>query len=159
MRQSQIAQSLWVFDCDGTLYCPQNDKLYLGIFTLLRDLKKRGAEVVIWTLRERASCLRLLKDFQIAHFVDEMYCGDDRERKPHPSPELVAWAKNSSSVYMVGDSFLDGEAAEILTATFLVAAWSESGRGLMNSSRSGHFCASPQEVINLWNKLEGLRSN
>jgi len=82
----------------------------------LEELRKRSKPGMgIVTGRPRGDCLKFLKDFNLEHLFDAMYCMEDGPSKPDPFPvrrmcELLG-VEPSSSVVLVGDTPDDIKAA------------------------------------------------
>jgi phosphoglycolate phosphatase-like HAD superfamily hydrolase len=83
----------------------------------LEELRKRSKPGVgIVTGRPRSDCMQFLRDNNIEHIFDVMYCMEDGPSKPDPFPvkrvcELLVGVEPSEFVVLVGDTPDDIKAA------------------------------------------------
>lgn len=78
---------------------------------ILRDLRRRGVAVGVWTGRDRASSELILHREGLYPLVDTVVCGDDfPSHKPNPEgllAILARWQLAAGAVLLLGDSDLD----------------------------------------------------
>ena len=116
-----------VFDCDGTLINPHilGKPLYSGVYELLQSLKLAGNALYVWTGRDRASTLRILKEHQVLALFEDIFCCDDGDRKPHPEGlEKMLPGIPKERICVIGDTFADVLGAKHFGVTSIVALWS-----------------------------------
>lgn len=116
-----------VFDCDGTLIDPLivGKPLYSGVYELLQNLKLEGHALYVWTGRDRASTLRILKENQILALFEDIFCCDDGDRKPHTEGlEKMLAGVSKNLICVVGDTSADVLGAKHFGVTSIVALWS-----------------------------------
>ena len=96
-----------------------------GIMELLKQLEQENYAIYVWTARDRASTLEILKKASIMPLVIEMRCLDDTTPKPHPQgiKELVDHV-DKSKVMVIGDSFTDIQGATSYGCASIGALWS-----------------------------------
>lgn len=114
-----------IFDHDGTLIEPQRHTILPGVLELLEILQKSGIKLYIWTARNRASTLEILKDQKILHFFEDLNCGNDGI--PKPSIEglvsMLGEDVDRKAVAIIGDSSSDALGAKNYGVDFLAANW------------------------------------
>lgn len=116
-----------VFDCDGTLINPHTPgkPLYSGVYELLQSLKLAGHALYVWTGRDRASTLRILKENQVLGLFEDIFCCDDGERKPHSEGlKKMLPGIPKERICVIGDTFADVLGAKHFGVTSIVALWS-----------------------------------
>lgn len=77
----QRAKELWV---EYSAQSTRSVGLFEGITSGLKGLKEAGANIHIWTARDRGSATKFLKEQEIIHLFDNFYFGDDDYPKPSP---------------------------------------------------------------------------
>ncbi|HXH29597.1 MAG TPA: HAD hydrolase-like protein [Bacteriovoracaceae bacterium] len=137
-----------IFDCDGTLIDTASPKyrLFPGIKELLLELSKDN-KIYVWTVRGRASTLRLLQDSGVLGFFESISTVDDAIPKPHIAGlfDLVG-VNTKDSICVIGDSSNDMIGATNFGVLAIGATWS-SGVDPEALLKSGaHFiAATPSE--------------
>lgn len=96
-----------------------------GMNEMLSSLAKENYALYVWTARDRASTLELLKKVGIMPFIHDMRCLDDTTPKPHPQGiiELVGDFDKSKAM-IIGDSFTDIQGANSFGCASIGALWS-----------------------------------
>lgn len=114
-----------VFDCDGTLIDTSRTtyELFDGIRNLIEELHT-SHKLYVWTARDRASTLRILKDNSIFHFFEAIYTSDDNYPKPQSRGlgELLGDVE-MKLVWVIGDSSHDILGARNYGARSIGACW------------------------------------
>ncbi|MGE3608189.1 MAG: HAD family hydrolase [Bacteriovoracaceae bacterium] len=114
-----------VFDCDGTLLNTREAKysLYPGIKELLKELTSKNL-LYIWTARDRASVLRVLKDLEVIHYFENTWTVDDGLAKPHIFGLVQMLGKTSKeAICVIGDSSQDMLGAKNFNVLAIGAIW------------------------------------
>ncbi len=88
---------------------------YPGVAALLRELKEAGLQLMVATSKPEVQAVRVLKHFGLAEYFDHI-CGaplgnEDGARKAAVVRQALGYAKDISSVVMVGDRRHDVEGA------------------------------------------------
>ncbi len=90
--------------------------LYPGVEQVLARLFKQNIKMGLITNKPRRFTLPLLRALNIAHYFQDILCGDDLEyKKPHPLPvttALLNLSTSAESCLMVGDSISDVKSAK-----------------------------------------------
>lgn len=122
-----------VFDHDGTLVdtSGQTPRIFPGIDTLLMELSARNVDLYLWSLRPRASLIRITKDLALYDYFRDLRGGDDCSNpKPHSQglSELLA-GYELDRVCHIGDGGGDFTGASSLGIPFIAACWSDPSYG------------------------------
>ena len=98
--------------------------LFIGVKELILKLGEMGYRLYVWTGRDRASTLRILKELDVAKYFYDFRCMDDTIPKPHPMglKELVG-EFDPSKVIMIGDSTTDIQGANSFGCKSIGAIW------------------------------------
>ena len=88
---------------------------YPGVAELLRELKEAGLQLMVATSKPEVQAVRVLKHFGLAEYFEHI-CGaplgnEDGARKAAVVRQALGYAKDISSVVMVGDRRHDVEGA------------------------------------------------
>lgn len=88
---------------------------YPGVAALLRELKEAGLQLMVATSKPEVQAVRVLKHFGLAEYFEHI-CGaplgnEDGARKAAVVRQALGYAKDISSVVMVGDRRHDVEGA------------------------------------------------
>ena len=127
-----------VFDHDGTLVDTTRSprQLYTGIKPLIKELEQNGVELYIWTARERASTLEILKSLDIIHSFKLLCCGSEAPRKPSPQGlEEMLFGVSPERIAIIGDSPYDILGAVDFGATAIAALWAYNSPGASNKMK------------------------
>lgn len=143
-----------VFDHDGTLVeMGTYRNLFKGIPELLTELSQRNIKLYIWTARNRASCLEILKSLDIIGFFEDISTSSDCEVKPNPEGLLnMLGDVNPKEVIIIGDSSSDIYGAKNFGAISIGALWDNPGelsRKHLMQAGADYTSNSPQECRNL----------
>ena len=123
-----------VFDHDGTLVDTSTYKkeLFSGILEVLEFLKSRDIICHIWTARNRASTVEILRSLAIIDHFHALACSPEMNAKPSPEGiESLLIDSKPSEVMVIGDSLVDmigGKSYGALTVGALWAHGADQGR-------------------------------
>lgn len=120
-----------VFDCDGTLVDTSSFKyrLFPGIKDLLIKLSETS-ELYVWTARDRASTVRILKELGIYPFFQSICTIDDAPPKPHTEGlKQLLGVIDKNRICMIGDSSSDIIGARSFGVKSIGAVWNQSSAG------------------------------
>ncbi len=123
---------------------------YEGMSELLKTLESRGYRLLVWTGRDRASTLELLKKADLLRFFEELCCADDTTPKPHPAGlAKLLDGEDKSKCLHIGDSYTDIQGAKQYGIKSVGALWGEHAE----KSNFGRFipeywCDKPLEILN-----------
>lgn len=140
-----------IFDCDGTLIGHDRSKsgeyiLFDGIRNLIFKLKNLNYKLYVWTGRDRASTISILKSLDIIEFFEDLRCFDDTIPKPHPQgpSELIDECVDKDKVFVIGDSPSDIIGASQFGCHFVGALWHDEQIKLkLESNGAKDFAISP----------------
>lgn len=102
-------------------------RMFAGIEELLVELRRQGVDIGIWTNRDRASALEIVKHSGLSKFTENIVTGDCVQfRKPDPEG-LIQLAQRfgvpAAHCLMVGDHDVDVRAAKQVGARAIRASW------------------------------------
>lgn len=132
-----------VFDCDGTLVNTAHFtyKLFDGIKELLLELAQDHC-LYVWTARDRASTLRILKELDVIHHFDSICTVDDAPPKPHIAGlSSMVGPFQKSSICMIGDTTFDIQGAKNFGIVSIGAAWNPEAKVNLLSGAGADFIA------------------
>ncbi len=121
-----------VFDHDGTLVDTRGvPVLFPGIEKLLTDLSSRQVDLYLWSLRPRASLVRITKELAIYNYFRDLRGSDDGHNpKPHPEGlRDLLFGYEYDKVCHVGDGVGDFSGASALKIPFIAACWIDPSYG------------------------------
>jgi HAD superfamily hydrolase (TIGR01549 family) len=102
-------------------------KRFEHIFTFMKGLKNRGAQVALFTNRDRPSAEIIVETCSLSPWIDMLVTGDCvAERKPSPlGLEKIhrVWGGAASEYVMIGDHEHDMMAAKSFGALAVRASW------------------------------------
>lgn len=88
-------------------------KLYDGVTELLEFLKSNGVIIALATLKNEFIANEILKNLNISHFFSAIYGQDDAESLEKAGMiEKIKSMFNPKKAILIGDSWVDGEAAK-----------------------------------------------
>jgi phosphoglycolate phosphatase len=124
---------------------------YEGMATLLQNLEQAGHRLVVWTGRDRASTLELLRAAGILRYFEELCCADDTTPKPHPAGLAVLLdGHDKNECLHIGDSYTDIQGARDYGISSVGALWGEHAtRESFGSYHPDHWCSHPLEILKL----------
>jgi phosphoglycolate phosphatase len=127
IRDQKLAQQLlkrWAEICGRREF---NYALFEGIKDLLLQLGALDYKIYVWTARDRASTLAILKRLGIIQLFEDFRCVDDTIPKPHPMglEELVGQFDRGQTM-MIGDSTGDMNGAKSFGCASIAALWERS---------------------------------
>ena len=100
--------------------------LFHGVTELLQSLKGTTRRLHLWTARDKASALKILRTHGIADFFTTLNFANCSRSKPHPESLSFEWAKTAPhSLLMVGDSPTDIIGGKNINAISAAAMWDE----------------------------------
>lgn len=122
-----------VFDHDGTLVDTrgENPVVFSEIPELLEELSRLNVDLYMWSLRPRASLVRITKEVGIYHYFRDARGSDDGNYpKPHPEGlnELLL-GYDLEKVCHVGDGSGDFAGARAQKIPFIAACWNDPSYG------------------------------
>ncbi|WP_164848393.1 HAD family hydrolase [Halobacteriovorax sp. HLS] len=98
--------------------------LFNGVKELILKLSELGYRLYVWTGRDRASTLRILKELDVAKYFFDFRCMDDTIPKPHPMGlEQLVGEYDRSKIIMIGDSVTDIQGAKKFGCRSIGALW------------------------------------
>ncbi len=141
-----------VFDCDGTLIDTSGPRyqLFDGIKDLLVELSRENL-LYVWTVRGRASTLKLLQEFGIMRYFETISTVDDAFPKPHIAGllDLVGPAAKHA-VCVIGDSSNDMLGAKNFGVLAIGATWNPEAKARALKEGGADFIVShPSECSKL----------
>lgn len=129
--------------------------LYAGMIELLKELKRQKHELYVWTARDRASTITILKQNKILDFFTDIRCANDTVYpKPNPAglKELIENHSKEKAI-MIGDSYSDVEGANLYGIPAIGAMWCERANAEELKSIGAKYLAfTPQECLNIIDK-------
>lgn len=101
-------------------------KLFDGMKELLDELVQKGIKVYVWTARNRASTVQILKSAGVIHYFEELSTCTDCENKPSPAG-LIAMLGDTPKheILVIGDSFADMLGAKNYQVASIGANWQQ----------------------------------
>jgi phosphoglycolate phosphatase-like HAD superfamily hydrolase len=168
LKPDHAQKALIIFDCDGTLVdfeIRAVPRIYPELTQVLKNLVNEGHTLMVWTARNRASTLAILKELAIMPLFQDMRCADDCLSKPHPmglrelheSDTLTRQAmglppRPLNKILMIGDTSRDIEGARAYGIDSLLVLWGygedkDKARKFMVSDHSlpWGICDTPKE--------------
>jgi phosphoglycolate phosphatase-like HAD superfamily hydrolase len=118
-----------VFDLEGTLVNTsfQGIELLPEVSEILVKLTELKIPLYIWTMRDRASTIQILKRLDLLHYFEDLRClgSDNCGYKPNPEGirEMLAPGTNYNEVLVVGDSQNDILGGIKLGGIAIAALW------------------------------------
>lgn len=135
-----------VFDCDGTLVDTSEFRyrLYPGIKDLLTELSK-DCHLYVWTARDRASTLRILKELNVLSYFEQICTVDDAPSKPHVAGlSDMLGAIPRDSICMIGDTSSDIQGARNFGIRSIGVHWnSQSKKEVLKETGADFLTADP----------------
>ncbi len=134
-----------VFDHDGTLVNTDGEpSLYPGVFDLLEATKMAGANLYLWTARDRQSTLEILESLGIKEYFKGISTSSDCESKPSTAGlEIMLGEADKDDVYVVGDSMTDINGGSVYGAQTIAAIWGSNHPDIyayFKQSPADHIC-------------------
>lgn len=127
--------------------------LFDGIKELILKLEELGYRLYVWTARDRASTLSILKSLDVAKHFYDFRCMDDTIPKPHPMglDELVG-EFDRSKIMMIGDSPTDIRGAKSFGCRSIGALWcSFSNEENLREMEADFLAKSPLDCLEIIN--------
>ncbi len=94
-----------------------------GAGEVLQELQARGFILTVLTNNSRKTADTVLRRFGLVDFFEQVVTRDEvEELKPHPAGILLIknqYVSKVSSIYYIGDSWIDGEAAQAAGVSFI----------------------------------------
>lgn len=124
---------------------------YEGIESLLSTLEQRGYRLVVWTGRDRASTLEILRAAGILRFFEELCCADDTTPKPHPAGlEKLLDGEDKETCLHIGDSYTDVQGARQYGIKTVGALWGEhANKEDFKQYPADFWCKHPKQVLEI----------
>lgn len=125
--------------------------LFKDVKELILKLGDLGYRLYVWTGRDRASTLRILKELDVAKYFFDFRCMDDTIPKPHPMglEELVG-EFDRSKVMMIGDSTTDISGAKSFGCKSIGALWcSFADEQRLKKAGADFLVSSPLECLKI----------
>lgn len=141
-----------VFDCDGTLLDTRASKyvLFPGIKELIKELAQ-GNLLYVWTLRDKASTLRILQELGIFRYFDNFWTIDDGIPKPHNSGLInMLGQAPKCSICVIGDTPNDILGARSFGVMSIGAIWNgETSSDILRQAGADFIVSHPSECSKL----------
>jgi phosphoglycolate phosphatase len=114
-----------VFDHDGTLVNTfMTRELFGGVQELLTELERMQVKIYLWTARDRASTIEILKSLEIIRFFEDISTATDCEPKPSSAGlDSMLSGIPKESIIMVGDSIGDIHGANNFGIKSIAVTW------------------------------------
>lgn len=144
-----------IFDHDDTLVNTRKLKLFDGVEQLIHDLKSSGIKLYLWTARDRASGIEILKSLGIISHFEDMCFGNDTFGKPDPRGVEDFFDCPKSQILMVGDSLNDVFSAKALGVKCVSALWAHNGQAAHNEVKkygTSFVITKPNELLEIIKK-------
>ena len=122
---------------------------YPGMSSLLQTLESSGVRLLVWTGRDRASTLEILKSADLLKYFEELVCADDITPKPHPAGlAKLLDGEDKSNCLHIGDSYTDIQGAKLYGIKSVGALWGEHAQ----KENFGEFipefwCDKPEQIL------------
>lgn len=148
-----------VFDHDDTLVDTAGvyKSLYPGIEKLLKELKKQGFKLYVWTARERKSTEQYLKNLEISHLFDDISTASDCSAKPASDGlEEMFYGTSPLEVLHIGDSYTDIIGAKKFGCQVVGALWAhntQESRQTLNHFGADFICETPEQCLQVVKEL------
>lgn len=137
-----------------------NYVIFPGMLELINELKNFGADVHLWTARDRASTLKIKNYLGIHGIFKDWRCGDDTETKPHPAGiKALVGNANREDVIVIGDSHMDIRGAKSFGCASIGALWCQAAdkTGVLNHAPD-YVAHTPAECLQfIMKKFEAKR--
>ena len=123
---------------------------YNGIAELLGELEAKGARLVVWTGRDRASTLEILRTADLLKYFEELVCSDDITPKPHPAGlAKLLEGEDKSNCLHIGDSYTDIQGAKLYGIKSVGALWGEHAtKESFGEFIPEYWCDKPEQILN-----------
>ena len=126
-------------------------RAYDGIQDALESLEQRGHRLLVWTGRDRASTLELLRLAGILRYFEELVCADDITPKPHPAglAKLLDGEVKKLCVH-IGDSYTDIQGAKSYGIESVGALWGEhANKAEFKNYEPNYWATHPSEILKI----------
>jgi phosphoglycolate phosphatase len=125
--------------------------LFDGIKELISNLDELGYRLYVWTARDRASTLAILKSLDVAKYFYDFRCMDDTIPKPHPMGlEQLVGEFDRSKTIMIGDSPTDIRGAKAFGCRSIGALWcSFSSKSDLAEMEADFLVEKPQDCLEI----------
>ncbi|MFZ3229428.1 MAG: VOC family protein [Pseudobdellovibrio sp.] len=121
-HQQKLALSNWSKTSNSFSY-----EFFAEAKELLHNLSKLNIKIHLWTARDEASTLKILKAHDLEFIFDTLSFSNNLNSKPNPQNLLFEWTlATTNSVLYIGDSLIDMMAAKNIRAISAAAFWDES---------------------------------
>lgn len=101
--------------------------LYQGIKELIQDLDVLGCTQYVWTGRDRASGIKILKHHEINSYFYQMQFSDTSTPKPHPEGlKQMLEGVEKEKIVLIGDSGVDIQGAKNFQIPCLCVDWNKT---------------------------------
>lgn len=122
---------------------------YEGIKQVLETLEGRGTRLLVWTGRDRASTLEILRTAGILRFFEELCCADDITPKPHPAGlDQLLRGEDKAQCIHIGDSYTDIQGAKEYGIKSVGALWGEhASKEAFGRYTPEFWCDKPMQVL------------
>jgi len=123
--------------------------VYSGIPEVLQTLEDAGHRLVVWTGRDRASTLEILRAAGILRYFEELVCADDTTPRPHHAglAKLLDGEKKSQCLH-IGDSYTDIQGANSYGIDSVGALWAEhASKEDFREYIPTYWCEKPSELL------------
>lgn len=124
---------------------------YPGIAELLETIENSGMRLLVWTGRDRASTLELLRAAGILRFFEELCCSDDTTPKPHTAglARLLDGEEKNQCIH-IGDSYTDVQGARNYGIRSVGALWGEhASQSEFKNWPADYWCEKPAELLEI----------
>ncbi len=141
-----------IFDCDGTLVDTSEFRyrLYPGIKELLTDLSQDSI-LYVWTARDRASTLRILKELAVLSVFEQICTVDDALPKPHiEGLKQLVGDVDRNQVCMIGDTSNDILGARNFGIKSIGVIWNPQARADYLKETGADFLAKEPAACAEW---------
>ena len=129
-----------------------DNRVYDGIFDMLRELKSAGKTIILATSKPEDTAIKIMKLFGLDEYFDFLggAKGDDRDHKC----QVLDYSLNSvgadrSKAILVGDRMYDAEGAKICGIDSLGVAWGHGTKEELETSGFTYIAENPDEVVRI----------
>jgi len=136
---------------DYTQSQPPQVTLYEGLFEVFDLLAERKIPTAIWTGRDHASTVQILRHFELTRFFSRVVGGCQVNRnKPHPDGLLLLvehFGCAPGDILMIGDHDHDIQGAKMAGCRSALALWGGPSHAPQEERNPDHVFATTEELL------------
>lgn len=130
------------------------NKVYDGVFEMLKALKEKGKRLAVATSKKEETAVRILKHFELDTYF-EVIGGDDREVGRDTKAKVIEYVlekmqADKKDAIMVGDRKFDVEGAHLAGILCIAIEYGYGGRAEFEACGADYICATAKDLTDMF---------